>query len=322
MQYDDILRSSIVLAPTFFDKFKTENQEDYIDLLREFETKKRSIQAEKTGKETIKMPFCLTSMYEKETKKKISDRIAELKQFEGKVMFTNGKCRIDADIVKSWFDDSCKNMIRHVEKLFKDSRSKDCNTILLVGGFSESPMLQHALKTNFSDKRMIIPEEAGLVVLKGAVLYGHNPLTIVSRVAKCSYGIRVFRDFVEGKHPESKKVKVGKKFKCKDVFAKHVTKGQELVIGVAQSKERYIPLEADQISLVFDVYTSTEDEPLFITDEMSTHIGQLEVEVPDTTDGRNRGVIVSMIFGGTEVSVEGTVEKTGAVTKASFDFLQ
>jgi hypothetical protein len=51
---------------------------------------------------------------------------------------------------------------------------------------------QHsAMKTNFPDKHIIIPEEAVLSVLKGAVLFGHKPDYIASRVMRVSYGTDV-----------------------------------------------------------------------------------------------------------------------------------
>jgi hypothetical protein len=43
----------------------------------------------------------------------------------------------------------------------------------------------------FPNKRIIIPEEAGLSVLKGAVLFGHTPDYIASRVMRFSYGTDV-----------------------------------------------------------------------------------------------------------------------------------
>ncbi|KAL4230096.1 Heat shock 70 kDa protein 12A [Mactra antiquata] len=313
---------SDITGPTIFKKFKSDFLDDYIDMCREFEARKRTVNSNKTGKETIKIPVNLIGVYEEDSQKKFIDRLKEMK-FNEKVVFLKDKLRIDVEIVKSWFNDSCCKSVDHMKRLFRKKKNSGVNTILLVGGFSESQMLQDTFKSNFSDKRIIIPEEAGLVVLKGAVLFGHNPLTVVSRIAKCSYGIRVFRDFDSEHHPESKRVQVGKKkFKCKDIFAKHVTKGQELVIGESQSKERYAPLEADQVSLVFDVYTSSEEEPSFVTDEDCTYVGQLEVEIPENLDVKDRGVVVSMIFGGTEIRVEGKVEKTEKVTKASFDFLQ
>jgi hypothetical protein len=56
----------------------------------------------------------------------------------------------------------------------------------MVGGFSECSLIQEAVQEAFPDKRIIIPEDAGMSVLKGAVLFGHRPDFIRSRVMKCS----------------------------------------------------------------------------------------------------------------------------------------
>jgi hypothetical protein len=44
----------------------------------------------------------------------------------------------------------------------------------MVGGFSESTILQEHIKKGFPDKNLFIPKEAGLAVLKGAVIFGHT----------------------------------------------------------------------------------------------------------------------------------------------------
>lgn len=318
--YENFLKK--ITDDDIFKVFQLKAAEDLIDLYREFETKKRNVVAGKKGRETIKIPVRLSEIYEEEAHKTIKTRVSEIPELNGKVSWMGDKVRLDMEIVKSWYDESCQNIVKHIKEMFKHPKSAGVNTILLVGGFSESPMLQDALKENFKDKRIIIPEDAGLVVLKGAVLYGHNPVTIVSRVAKCSYGVCVYRDFKEGIHPEDKKIVIGKKVKCKDVFALHVKKGQELVVGEVQCEQRYSPAYADQSSLYFDVYTSIKEEPQFVTDTDCTYVGRLEVEVPDPSSGKRRGVIVRMIFGGTEVTVEGIDEITKEVTKTSFDFLQ
>ena len=305
-----------------FEEFSVTAPEDLIDLHREFETKKRNIRMDKTGKETIKIPARLTTLFEEKTKKKAAEVVKNNTEYKGLVAYTAGKLRVDCSVMKSWYDESCHQTVKHVKELFKSKAGKGVSTILLVGGFSESPMMQESLRTAFPDTRLIVPEEAGLAVLKGAVLFGHNPITIVSRVAKCSYGIRVYRDFKAGVHPDNKKVQVGKRVKCKDVFACHVKKGQELIVGEVQSKQRYTPLEADQMTLIFDFYTSTEEDPQYVTDVDCSYLGQLEVEVPDLSGGKDRGVFVKLIFGGTEIIVEGEEEKTKKVTKAVFDFLQ
>ena len=56
-------------------------------------------------------------------------------------------------------------------------------------------MLQEAVREAFSELKVIVPQDAGLAVLKGAVLYGHEPKTISARVCKYTYGIKTKRKF-------------------------------------------------------------------------------------------------------------------------------
>lgn len=324
--FENFLRKLVDNEKTHvYEKFQNEAKEDWVDLYREFEIKKRSIKSkgakDERAKETIKVPVKLSEIFEDVTEKTLRSFVTSKKEFTDKVTLAGDKLRIDANIFRSWFDESCKNTVKHVKEIFKQKSSAGTKTILLVGGFSESPILQEAIRSNFPDKRLIIPEEAGLAVLRGAVMFGHNPVTIVSRIAKCSYGVRVYRDFQDGVHPPNKKVKIGNKDKCKDVFARHVKKGQELVVGEAQTSQRYTPLEADQVSLIFDFYTSVDEDPQYVTDVGCSYLGQLEVDVPDISGGKNRGVFVQMIFGGTEVIVEAREERSNNLTKAKFDFL-
>ncbi|XP_052794433.1 heat shock 70 kDa protein 12A-like [Mya arenaria] len=304
-----------------YEEFKKNHVEDLVDLQRELELKKRSISVSKEGKETLKLPVTLCDVYTELTKKSPQDAIKDNKKFAGKVTYTAGKLRVDCDVMRSWFKECCEKTIDHVSKLLKQPESAGTNTILMVGGFSESMMLQEQMKAAFGDKRLIIPEDAGLAVLKGAVIFGHDPLTIASRIAKCSYGICVYRDFNPSEHPQDKLVRLGSRKKCKDIFARHVKKGDELVVGQAQSTLRYSKLEEDQISLDFDIYTSPEDNPKFVDGTDCTFLGKLEVEVPHEKS-RGIGVFVSMIFGGTELTVIAKEEKSGKIKKATFNFLK
>ncbi|WAQ98324.1 HS12A-like protein [Mya arenaria] len=103
----------------------------------------------------------------------------------------------------------------------------------------------------------------------------------------------------------------------KETFKLPVT----LIVGQAQSTSRYSKLEEDQISLDFDIYTSPEDDPKFVDGAECTFLGKLEVEVPHEKS-RETGVFVSMIFGGTELTVIAKEEKSGKTKKATFNFLK
>lgn len=302
-------------------KFELDCTSDYIDMFREFETKKRNIKHDQGGKVTFKIPIRLTELYEEKEGEKIKAKLQKVKEYKDKVTWVGDKLRVEAEVMKALFNESCGSIVKHVDDLLRDKASAGTNTIVLVGGFSESTLLQETFRRNFKGKRLIIPEEAGLAVLKGAVMFGHNPLTIISRVARYSYGVRVYRDFQEGDHPTNKKMNVDGVIKCKDIFGVHVKKGEELKVGEVQSKQRYTPLEADQTSLVLDFYTSTEEEPKFVTDHNSQFIGQLEVQVRDLRGGKERGIWVEMTFSGTEIIVAAREEKTNKVTQAKFNCL-
>jgi hypothetical protein len=48
--------------------------------------------------------------------------------------------------------------------------------------YSESDMLQNAVKVAYPDLEVFVPVDGGLSVLKGAVIYGHNPNIVSSRI--------------------------------------------------------------------------------------------------------------------------------------------
>jgi hypothetical protein len=51
--------------------------------------------------------------------------------------------------------------------------------LFLVGGFAESPMLQRAAQNALGQTcRIIIPQDVGLTILKGAVLFGLDPTVV------------------------------------------------------------------------------------------------------------------------------------------------
>lgn len=309
----------IVGAP-IINKFAEEHTADHVDMYREFETKKRAITGDTKGKVTIKIPISLVEMFQEDTDEDIKDSIENTK-FSGKINWVGDKCRITAEIFKGLFEAASNNIVAHVTDLLKKHEISNTNNIIMVGGFSESPILQHIIKQAFPHMRVIIPPEAGLAVLKGAVLFGHKPATISSRVAKFTYGVATTMNFNPNIHPPEKKKKYGNQIKCIDIFSKHVEKGQQLKVNEVQSENTYNPVEDEQTSMCFQVYTSTELNPAYVTDEGCEKIGEMEVAMPDTSGGRNRSVMCEMIFGGTELEVKATIKRNGQVTKAKFNFL-
>ena len=312
-----------IVGEDVIEAFTTDHKYDYLELLRDFEIKKRTIHPHVTEKVTFKVPINLLETFrEVNPGKNIKAVVTSYVRLKSQLTWTGDKIRMEGNLTKTLFDESCKKMVDHLHQLFKLPNVKDVSSILLVGGFAESPMLQEAVREAFRNKKVIVPQDAGLAVLKGAVLYGHQPKTISARVCKYTYGVRTRTIFNKDIHPQSKKVSSVKGDRCRDSFDVHVSVGQLIKVGEPQVKRRYHVAEADQTKMGFPIYTSNEREPMFTTDAGCTRLGTLTLHMPNISKGKDRGASVHMTFSGTEITVT-AVDKDDSTksVSTSVDFL-
>ncbi|XP_052682429.1 heat shock 70 kDa protein 12A-like [Crassostrea angulata] len=293
-----------IVGNDVFEKFSSDNKYDFLGLLREFEIKKRKISPDLNGLVTIKVPVRLSETFCKMNPGiNIADVCTRNSKYREQLTWNIDKIRIKASLVKMLFRESCTQIVNHLKELFTHPAVNDVSFILLVGGFSESLMLQSEIREAFKNKKVIIPEEAGLAVLKGAVLCGHEPEKVSGRVCRYTYGVKTATKFNSSIHPKFKKILHNGIERCDDIFSIHVRVGQVVEVGEQQVKRTYTPVEPDQTNGVVDIYTSHDKEPTYTTDEGCTHLGKLMVDMPDTSKGMDRGVIVHMTFSGTEIAV-------------------
>jgi hypothetical protein len=192
----------------------------------------------------------------------------------------------------------------------------------MVGGFSESPMLRNAVERAFPNQTLIIPEEAGLAVLKGAVLFGFEPRTISTRICKATYGVKTNSPFEEGTDPEDKKTIIEGDVLCQDRFHKHVEIHQAVGIDEEFGEKIYVPVRSDQTTMKIEIWTSLDANPRYTYDPGCSYHGELIVEMLDTTGGKKREIGVKMIFGKTELKVRALNKRTGDKTNGKFNFLR
>jgi molecular chaperone DnaK (HSP70) len=162
---------------------------------------------------------------------------------KGKVAFTNDKVRVDADVMKDLFTDACAEICQKAKEFFSSIRKHRIDKILMVGGFSESEMLQVMVRKAFPGIKLIIPGEAGLAILKGAVLFGHTPKMITERACNNTYGIRAFKHFEPGLDPLEKMEAQGDFVFCKDYFSKHANIGKVYMTEEKVYTQEYNPSE-------------------------------------------------------------------------------
>ena len=294
--------------------------EDYVDLWRMFEVKKRTIDPTKNDKVEMNLPMTLMEVYTKETNKDIRNRIAE-SRYSRRIQFAGGdKVNFDATLIKSLFKESIDKTVMHVKSLLRDENARDVRAILMVGGFSESPMLQDAIKKSFPRLKTIIPKEASSPILHGAVIFGHDSTSITHRVLKKTYGVETAHHFDEDVHDERYKIEGATGFMCDKIFDKHVEKGHSVEVGEALAERWYTPIYNNQQAIDFDIYASDLKDPKYI-DQGCQHLGLLTVDISDVPGDLDRRVFVNLIFGDTEIKAKARVEKSGQVVSANFNFL-
>lgn len=163
-----------IVGKDVMENFSVINDYDFLDLLKDFEMKKRTISPDLNESFTFKVPKSLPETFsERNPRRKISDVILNSK-YKDHLNWIEHEIRMDANLVKTLFDEICKQIVDYLNDLFMVPAFTDVSCILLVGGFAESLMLQTAIKEAFENKNIIIPKEAGLAMLKGAVLFGQK----------------------------------------------------------------------------------------------------------------------------------------------------
>lgn len=162
-----------IVGSKVFEKFKNDYKYDYIELCREFEIKKRKITTNYSDKICIKIPINLAEIFKEETGKREMEAINQT-PYANKMTWRADKLRVDAYLIAKLFSEQVDMLVEHLKKLLSKDNLSDISTLLMVGEFSESPVMHDAIKRAFPDKKVIKPLEAGYAVLKGAVMFGHE----------------------------------------------------------------------------------------------------------------------------------------------------
>ncbi|VDI16443.1 Hypothetical predicted protein, partial [Mytilus galloprovincialis] len=316
---DEAFRSFLerICGPKVMEELRKAELEDFIDLFREFETKKRTIRVDQTNKVVVTLPVALIDLVKSDRGK--METALEKSPYGQAVSYSKQKLHISPDTFRDLFKSTTGNLIKHLEKLFRNEKLSDLKHLIMVGGFSDCELIQHRMKNIFGKhKKIIIPEEAGLAVLKGAVLYGHQPKVISARVLRRTYGIQS----LWGPHmqPESKKSYLVDINRCKDLFFKYAQAGEQVETGheVSQVFQVFKPNEQ---TLECTIYVSTDPNPRYVTDPSCQRLGNVIIPLPEMRAGQTLEIEETMIFGDTELLVRARDLHTGRVVETQFDLL-
>lgn len=305
------------LLDTLFDpqimaRLKAEKTKSYLKLYRDFEDAKRTI-----------TPFTEESKHIKFPCQSFDELMGGTDQFENftkkqKINIIDGKLVVDAKTMKELFQKTIDNILTNIASALKFSQSEEVSMIILVGGFAKSKLLQNAIQTKFKEQRIIVPEDADLAVLKGAVLYGHNPEAIDPRVTRYTYGVEMSTLYITGLHEPTRSYvdEFGKRF-CQGTFAKIIQQNKVVKLGTIVKRTYSIPPYTTESSI--QLYTSEKDDPIYTDDRSCRKMGTLVISIPIPSE-EQRQVEVEYIFGNTEINVRAKETKYNKEALSYFTF--
>nr|XP_025975495.1 heat shock 70 kDa protein 12B [Dromaius novaehollandiae] len=314
-----------IFGADFIATFKAQRPAAWVDLTIAFEARKRAAAPTRASPLNVSLPFSFVDFYRKHRGHNVETALKR-----SNVNFvkwsSQGMLRLSAEAMAELFQPTVGQIIAHIGELLGKPEVRGVKLLFLVGGFAESPMLQHAVQAAFGSAcRVVVPHDVGLTILKGAVLFGLDPAVVRVRRSPLTYGVGVLNKFVEGKHPREKLlVKEGKSW-CTDVFEKFVAVDQSVALGEVVQRS-YCPARAGQRKTIINVYCSAADDVVYITDPGVRKCGTVSLELDEAGEGGGakrgrREIRASMQFGDTEIKVTAVDISTAKTVRATIDFL-
>ena len=229
------------------------------------------------------------------------------------------------ELMISFFEPLVNKIINKVKELLEETKQKAGyypKFIFLVGGFGESPYLRQKIKKEFESNELIvlIPKRPLVSVVRGACMFGLNPFSITSRIAKKTYGISTLGIFDEKKHPLNKKVMIEGEAFCENIFDPFVLKDDSVSVN-QEIVKTYCPVRGAQTIMKIILYYTDKREVNYIDEEGVKKFGELIVNIGEKNQGiEDKLVTVSFLFGNTQIYIIAKNKNTGDVKKYEFKF--
>lgn len=292
----------------------------WLELVNTFEAKKCAFHPSKQVSVNISLPFSFIESFKEKTGKSVELAVNEFG--EGVQWTSQGMLKLQPSVLLGLFEPIVSTIVHHIQELLLLPDLSKIEYLFLVGGFAESPILQDAIQNAFrSHLKVVIPQNVSSTILKGAVMFGHDPTVVHIRRSTLTYGVGCLNRYVPGKHPPDKRVIRNHQEWCTGVFDAFVYTDQAISLGHSVTRS-YTVAKAYQQSTLITLYASESETVEYITDPGCSKVGQLKLGMPDTMEEvDSRELILSMMFGETEITVEAVDCASGQSARASFDFL-
>ena len=302
-----------LLGNDVLQNFQRVCKRDHLHMLRQFEVEKKPVSHDKAIVVKIRISECLQNIAKELTGQSIEDHIAQ-SEFKENVWFVHDTLYTGADLIKNDIFLSVVHKVTNiVQSVIDETKRDDAETTLITsGGFSKSPILQQTIQSILHGIEILRVKNPELVVVKGAAMYGLDPLVISERLSMYTYGFSSVGAFVEGVHDPSKKFFVNGRPHSKDIFLKFLEKGQSVKVGEILYSQVYVPSigaeavsigmapvasKGDALKLPYSMYECIQKSPVHVTDAGCAPINYKTVNV-EGDDLMKSKVLINVSFTG------------------------
>lgn len=156
-------------------EFKTNHNNDHLEIARYFERKKRIINPENlSGKTQLLIPSVLVDLsIRSQGVTSFIEVIQNNDLHRNHVDYSANNLVFSNTFFSRFFRKTINGIIKLMDEYIQTSEAKNVECIVIVGGFSQCLLLQDAINKHFRNMSIIIPDKADLAVMHGAVLYCH-----------------------------------------------------------------------------------------------------------------------------------------------------
>lgn len=312
-----------LVGESAFRDFCRDSMVDFFNLTQKIEIAKRKISMIGDRSVVIETPPSLLRTVEEPECLIKSIRKAKLQDM---VTANLGKLFVKNAYFLKYFQKICGETVDLVTSIIQNDKIQ-ARSILLVGGFSESKVVQSIFKDSFPRNNILIPMGAGMAVLKGAAIYGFDSSIIDTRMCPYTYGIKLEKKFNPKTDNPSKTFMKGNQLYSEDCFDKFFEIDEPLAVGTKRSIQVHLNHDDDNLSCdltdykEIEVFSSLEKSPLYTTDLTCRLHGMIRVYPP-------KGRWPEKVKGRVEIEVIGVdnfrityIDDTGCTTSGTIDFL-
>ena len=180
-----------VFSEEVIETMKHEFPSDFVDLLHDFEEIKHRINLSNEDEVRLNLPRCLDEVYLSVKNKNLQYAFDKDNVCKTKGAYLNRhRLSIPTVLIAKMIEEVAKRISSHLSSLLKKKGNENLNFIVMVGGFSNSPIVIQEIR-NQVQIPVIVPENPEVSVAKGAVMFGWNPNMFKSRKSKRTYGTDV-----------------------------------------------------------------------------------------------------------------------------------